>query len=428
MEYDLIIVGGRPAGSSLAARLGARGMKVLVVDRATFPSLPGVPSSPILHPGAMALVDELGVDESTYGHPDARMRSLRIDMAGLFEAVMPMPMAANGRDYTYGIERTSFDNALWENLARYPSVERRTGFTMTDLVREGNRVIGIVGSQKGGPEERLTARGVVGADGRFSLVARKVSAPVEEVADDHTSTVYYCDWEGVLPVHEEHPAGLIHATARGLDILFFAMPNGRWSVNTHARSDRVQVNGDAERYYMDTIRSIPTIWRHLEKAERVSPLIGLKKISNGYRRASGPGWVLTGDALHYKDPVDGQGIYDALLETKLLDGAIALWSSGSRSWEDAMAGYRKAVWEATHSMFLTTVGRLRRELYDEPPLPVMKTMIRWTLTDPEYQECFLRVISRDIPPERMTSKALMARAIARGVARDIGSLVRGRAR
>ena len=40
--YDVIIVGGRPAGASLAARLGAAGLRVLILDRATFPSLPAV--------------------------------------------------------------------------------------------------------------------------------------------------------------------------------------------------------------------------------------------------------------------------------------------------------------------------------------------------------------------------------------------------
>jgi len=151
--------------------------------------------------------------------------------------------------------------------------------------------------------------------------------------------------------------------------------------------------------------------------------VGIKKIGNGYRRASGPGWVLSGDAYHYKDPVDGQGIYDALLETKLLDRALAPWLSGSRSWDDAMATYTREAREATHAMFMTTVGRLKRELYEEPPLPVIKTLLRWTLTDPGYQETFLRVLSRDYPPERLASKRMMGTAVARGIKRDIQGIL-----
>ena len=46
-HYDVIIVGGRPAGSSLAARLGQQGLRTLLVERASCPSLPAA-SSPII--------------------------------------------------------------------------------------------------------------------------------------------------------------------------------------------------------------------------------------------------------------------------------------------------------------------------------------------------------------------------------------------
>lgn len=430
MDYDIVIVGGRPAGASLAARLGARGIKVLVVDRATFPSLPAVPSSPVLYGSAMALLDELGLDESRYATEDSRMRVLEFNMADQFTVHMRVPPLAGGRDYVYGLDRRLFDDALWRHLERYPSVERREDTAVTDVVREDGRVTGIEVGGGDGKKERITARCVVGADGRFSTIARKVGAEVVEERDRHTSTVYYADWAGIQPAHKEHSGGLVYATARGLDVLSFVMPGGRFCVNTHARSDRVRVDGDPERYYHETLRSIPAVQRYLAGAERVSPVVGVKKISNGYRRASGPGWVLVGDAVHYKDPVDGQGIYDALLEAKLLDRALDAWMSGARSWEAAMSTYWREVVDATHPMFVATTTRLERELYQEPPMPVIRTLIRWTLTDAAYQETFLRVLCRDIPPGSLFSRRLMGGVVARGVLRDLQSLagrVRGRA-
>jgi 2-polyprenyl-6-methoxyphenol hydroxylase-like FAD-dependent oxidoreductase len=419
MDYDVIVVGGRPSGAALAARLGKRGKRVLVVDRATFPSRPAVPSSPALHSGAMALLDELGIDEAEYADEHACMRAIHMDLAGIFTAVMRIPPMAAGRDYTRGIERTTFDDVLWRNLGRFPTVERRSGFNVTNIVCRDNRVVGIVGGRKDEPTEEISAGCVIGADGRFSLVARKVGAEVVEDACQHTSTVYFADWAGVKPIADDYKAGLVYVTARGLDVIFFAMPGGRWSINTHARSDRVRIEGDAQRYYMDTLRSIPRIWQYLERAELVSPLSGIKQIGNGYRRSSGLGWALVGDALHYKDPVDGQGIYDALLGAKFLDLALESWHSGSRSWDEAMATYQRDIWTATHPMFLATTARLARELYAEPPLPVIRTLIRWTMTDPAFGECFLRVLGRDWPPEALSSKRLAAGAITRGIRRDI---------
>jgi len=417
-DYDIIIVGGRPAGASLAARLGKRGWRVLVVDRATFPSNPGVPSSPAIHAGAMALIDEIGIDEADYADEHARMRALLLDMAGEFTAHYPVPQLSSGRDYVRGVDRASFDDLLWRHLERFPSVEKIAGFNVTNVVRCANRIVGIVGSRKGEGPREITARCVVGADGRFSFIARKVGADIIEEASKCTSSVYFANWQGVKPLHDEYSVGYVYATVRGLDILFFAMPKGQWSINTHQRSDRVHIDGNPELYYMDTLRSYPRVWQYLERAERVSSLTGIKQIGNGYRRPSGPGWVLVGDALHDKDPADGQGIYDALLTAKFLDLALMRWISEEWSWSAAMEAYRHDVWNATHSMYVVTTTRIERELYSEPPLSVVRSVMRWMMTDPKYAEIFLRVQGRDCPPEWLLSKSLALGAISRGIWRD----------
>jgi 2-polyprenyl-6-methoxyphenol hydroxylase-like FAD-dependent oxidoreductase len=420
-DYDVIIVGGRPAGASLAARLGKRGVRVLIVDRATFPSHPGVPSSPAIHAGTMALLDELGIEQATYDDVHARMRALLIDIAGVFTAKFPVPKLANGRDYVMGIDRAKFDAALWDHLDRFPSVEKRSGFNVTNLAWQGKRVVGIIGATKGETPREITARCIIGADGRYSLIARKAGSEIVEDASTYTSTVYFANWKGVKPLHPDYQVGYVHATARGLDALFFAMPNGEWCINTHARSDRVRIDGNPERYYMDTLRSLPRVWKYLEKAERTSNLMGIKQIGNGYRRPSGPGWVLVGDAVHYKDPADGQGIYDALISAKLLDGALDQWLSEKASWESAMDSYRRELWNETHAMFIVTTTRIKRELYSEPPMPIVRTLMRWMMTDPQYAETFIRVQGRDRPPESLLSNKLAASAVARSIWREITS-------
>src|SRR4026207_1278490 len=71
---------GPAARSPLAARLDRLGARVLVLDRAAFPSLPQVPSSPIIHAGAMRLLDELGIDEAKYGDDHARQTHYLFEM------------------------------------------------------------------------------------------------------------------------------------------------------------------------------------------------------------------------------------------------------------------------------------------------------------------------------------------------------------
>ena len=383
MDFDAIIVGGRPAGASLAARLGARGLKVLVVDRSVFPSLPGVPSSPILFPSGMGALESLGIPEADYANPEAKMRGIAFELGDYFSTRMWMPKMACGRDYFYGLERAAFDELLWKNLERFPTVEVRQGFDVADILKEGGRVIGVVGGAPGsgrGGREEITARCVVGADGRYSLVARRTGAEFCEVCNDHTSTVYFADWEGVTLDEAGDSWAHLYTNARGLDIISFAMPRGRYSINTHARSDKVVIGGDAERYYQETLASQPSFYRHLEGAERVGPVYGIKSIGNAYRQSSGPGWVLCGDAVHHKDAVDAQGIYDALIGTEILSRCLASALSGETAWEEAMADYERELRAATHPMFMSTTGRLKRELYGEPPVAVIKSLIRWRLS------------------------------------------------
>lgn len=424
-EHDVIIVGGRPAGASLAARLGANAVRVLLVERARFPSLPNVPSCPVLYPPAMHLLDELGIDERAYGDASSKSRRFILELGSHFDTQLDM-VEVLGRDYLYGIDRPRFDQALWNNLARYPSVTAIQQFTMTDLVRDDRgRVVGIEGRRDGGELERIHARCVVGADGRFSLVARKAGARVLEDYADRTSTIHYAHWEDVAPYDARGGSVVhIHATGRGADVLFFPMPENRNVICTHLRSDRVNVGGDAEAFYHRKLESFPHVHRRLRGARRVTDVVGIKRVGNRYLQAGGPGWVLTGDALHQKDPVDGQGIYDALIESKLLAEELSSWLSGSGTFEQMLAAYERRVREATYGMFLATMGRLKRELYEEPPEIVMKTVLRWLMTDPEYKRRFLLFLSRAIPPETWLSPSFVRGAILRGALRDARRLLR----
>jgi flavin-dependent dehydrogenase len=419
-DYDVIIVGARVAGASLAARLGARGCKVLLLDRARFPSEPAVPSSPVLYAAGMAELDALEIDATALAEVLQPISQLRLRFADAFETVIPFP-SMWGRDHAYGVDRAGFDELMWRNVARFASVERRLGFAVHDVLRDASgRVVGVRGSERGGEDEAFRAGCVVGADGRFSLVARKVDAEIVEQETRCLSTAYFAAWEGMAPV--QHGVSEIHLYigGRGLDLVSYPVPGNRVLINTHERADRVDIDGDAQAYYDQTLRRVPPIHERLRDAKQVGKVLGVKRIGNGYRRASGPGWVLVGDAVHYKDPADGQGMYDALLGARLLDRALAASLEATRTWEQAMADYERDLYAATHDMYVETTTRLRRELYSEPPPIIIKTLIRWMMTDPVYQERFLQYIGRAIPVKGWNSPRVVAGAVWRGIRRDLG--------
>lgn len=423
-DYDVVIVGGRLAGATLAARLGAQGLHVLVVDKAQFPSAPEVPSCPIMYAGAVALLDEIGFTEDLYEHAATRIHAGVVGFDGMFSARIRVP-ETHGRDYLYGFERERFDEALWNHLARFPTVTRRAGFTVAALLRDGDRVVGIAGASHGEAPEQIRARlAVVGADGRHSLVARKAGAQVIEDRDKYTSTIHFAEWEGLAPATRDGaPVLHIVSTGRGRNVLFFPSRDGRVAVVTHVRSDRALTEGDAQGYYTKQLEALATVRRRLAGARQVGPLLGVRRIANRYRDAGGAGWLLAGDAAHHKDPVDGQGIYDALAGAKHLAELLVAHAAGQLAWDELVARYQVAVRSATHAMFEATMERLERELYSEPPRWLIHTLIRWSLQDPVYQRRFLLVLTRTISPTRWRTPKLLAGVIARGVLRDVRGML-----
>jgi 2-polyprenyl-6-methoxyphenol hydroxylase-like FAD-dependent oxidoreductase len=424
--YDVVIVGGRLAGAALAARLGARGMSVLIVDKAEFPSTPEVPSCPVMHTGTIQLLEELGLPEADYHAAVTPIRTYVVGFDGHFESTFGFPMMY-GRNYAYGLDRARFDHILWEHLARFPTVTRRAGFTVSELVRDdAGRVIGIVGAPRGGDRERHLARlAVVGADGRHSPLARRAGARVIEDRAEQTTTVHYAEWAGLAPVTPDgSPAIHIVATGRGRQVLCFPSRDGQVYVALQVRADRAVTGGDPQAYYLRQLNSLESVRRRLEGARQIGPLVGLRRIANRYREPGGPGWVLVGDALHHKDPLDGQGVYDALVGARLLADLLAEHHDGLTSWEALLARYQRAVMAETRGMFEATLSRLSRELFEEPPELVIRTLARWSLEDPAYQRQFARMLARVIPAERWQTPSLMAGVVARGIGRDLRGLLR----
>ncbi len=424
-DFDVIIVGGRCAGASLAIRLAQQKLKVLVVDRATFPSLPAVASSPVIFESAMKLLDELGMVESDYSLPGSRADHFVLNFVGHFDVIIPVSERLNlKRNYLRGLERNHFDYAMWKKMESLaPYITLRQGFGMTDIFRDSTgKVIGIGGKETNGTQQSFMADLVVGADGRFSITARKVGAKVVEERNSFTTGAYEAQWQGVLPYKKGLSTEVsFYNTARGYSTLFMPMGEGRYYVGAYMRSQDMQ-RGDqsAQDFYINSLKRLPDAWKRLEGAKQITDLEGIRPIENGYREAYGSGWALVGDAFHYKDPIDGQGVYDALIESKLLAEAIRQWQAGKISWEEAGAQYRGKAWAATHPMFNMTTARIQREMHSFPPNFIINTLIRWQLSDPDYQTAFLRALARVGDPADVPTAPSFG-MILRGILRSFSS-------
>lgn len=417
----IIIVGGRPAGASLAAHLGRADIPVVIVERSQFPSYPAV-STPFLLPHAMELLDELGVDENDYARGAPRMDDAVVEIHHYCRARLSLG-ERGGRSYYYALDRSIFDNALWNHLERYPSVTARAGWSAIEIVRgAAGSVVGIrVRERESKREEVIETDCVIGADGRQSFVARTMDAAIIHQRTDLDTHAYYGFWENVADYDESGATcAHIHSSADGWGVVFMPISGGRISIMVQAQSDLFEkASGTHAEIYQRALEERPHVWRRLRDARLVSELSGIKRMGNLFRQHGGDDWALVGDAYHQKDSIDAQGIYDALLGAKLLGEELVAWRRGDKALDVAITDYGARVYADARPMFDATMGRVERETYSTPPPFVAKNILRWLLSNAHYQKRYGKLLVRRHDPSRFMTGGLMLRALASGLWGDI---------
>jgi len=191
--YDAIIIGARCAGSPTGMLLARRGYRVLIVDRAIFPS--DVVSTHVVHPPGVAALARWGLLDRLVATGCPAIHTYAFDFG---------PFTLAGRPGTtefpvgYCPRRTILDKLLVE-AAVEAGAEVREGFTVEALTFDDGRVVGIKGHSKGGSTVEERAAVTIGADGRHSLVAQAVRAP-QYHEKPPLLAAYYSYWSG-LPMH-----------------------------------------------------------------------------------------------------------------------------------------------------------------------------------------------------------------------------------
>jgi flavin-dependent dehydrogenase len=425
IDYDVIIVGGRPAGSTLAARLGMAGLRVLLLERAQMPALPGA-SCPIIYASTMALLDDIGADEAEYARGTPRIRRM-VNAGAELRGAIWLPMVL-GRDYGYAIDRARFDFALWQHALSFPTVTGRLGFSLTDLVCEDGRVVGIVGGEAGQPRETIRARLVIGADGRFSTVARKAGAAQRDTHIENPTSIYYAYWRGAPPYDDQGAAAVAWSPGTGFGFLMMDSADDTVVVAVEGQSALIDPPaGKVEAWYLDLLRSYPVIWERLQHAEMITDVRGMKQIGNLYRQPGGSGWALVGDAYHQKDPIDGQGIYDAVFTAKVLAEVVTAYVTGELTWDEALAQYDETARQETYPMYRSTLQRVQTSLYNESPdwfnRLAVTTWGRWLFEDRLMLEQMGLMLTRQIRPSEMMTAPLVVGALLRGPLRDLSQFL-----
>src|SRR5688572_17064912 len=178
-------------GSPTAMLLARNGYRVLLVDKATFPS--DTMSTHLAHPPAVAALARWGILEQLEATNCPPITRYKFDFGPVTISGTPQP--TDGADRAYCPRRSVLD-ALLVEAAVAAGAELREAFTVEEILVDDGRVTGIRGHAKGGETVTERARVVVGADGKHSLVAKAVQPErYHEVAP--LAPAYYAYWSGL---------------------------------------------------------------------------------------------------------------------------------------------------------------------------------------------------------------------------------------
>jgi len=328
--YDAIIVGARCGGSPTAMLLARRGYRVLVVDKASFPS--DTMSTHYIHQPGIAALQRWGLLRRIQESNCPPINRYAIDFGSLTLRGCPPP--SDGMESGYCPRRTVLDKILVD-AARTAGAEVREKFVVKELLTDKGKVTGIRGSTAGNTPVVEKARIVVGADGLSSRVAKMVEAP-EYFNKPSLECAYYSYWSNL-------PIDGFEIYRRNYRMIFASMTNDGLTCIGVVWSHREfhEYRSDIERNYLKTFDIAPAFAERVRNARRESRFLGTAHVPNFFRKPYGDGWALVGDAGYHKDPTTAGGITDAFRDAELLAEGIDAGLSGRRPLKDALANYEQ---------------------------------------------------------------------------------------
>ncbi len=310
-DWDVIVIGAGPAGSSVATYLAREGHRVLLLERER---LPREHIGESLLPGVLPYLDALGVREQV-----EREGFVRKEGQTFIWGRDRTPWELDFREldahpYAFFVERARFDEIL-ARRAEACGAELREGCAVREIMFDEGRAVGVV-ARIDGRDVTLGARFVVDASGQSALVAR--GAKLRRLVRGLKSVALWSYFRGARRLPGHRAAHIFTVSVPAGWVWCIPLREDRMSVGLVTSAPRPGAAGRAaaDQRYLDTLKATRPVWDLLEGAERVAPISRARDWSYRATRTSGPGIFLCGDAACFVDPILSTGVHLAMTSAR----------------------------------------------------------------------------------------------------------------
>jgi len=320
-EYDAIVIGGGPSGSTAAALLAEYGHKVLLLEREPMPRYHIGES---LIPYTWFTLNRLGLVKQMQQSANPRKYSVQfVSITGkVSQPFYFFQTIKHECSVTWQVVRSEFDKMLLDN-ARDKGAEIRQGINVRDVLMEGSRVVGVRADEVGGARGlEFRARVVVDASGRDSLLSRKFNWKDRDAELNKIAVWSYFKGARRDPGVDEGATTVAYVPNKG----WF------WYIPQHSDIVSVGVVGEPGYLYRDTrnpdeifareVNACSWILDHVKHGVQVEPVRVTGEYSYHSRQIGGDGFCLVGDAFAFLDPLFSTGVFLALKSGEMAADAI----------------------------------------------------------------------------------------------------------
>jgi flavin-dependent dehydrogenase len=313
--YDVVVIGGGPAGTTLATLVQSKGYRCLILERATFPRYHIGES---LIPHTYGILDRLGLLPKLRASNFPVKHSVRfVSPDGKRSTPFYFSETIEGEGArTWQVERSEFDQICLDN-ARQRGVEVRTATSVDHVRFENGRAIGIGARTARADRCEIDSRVVVDASGQATVIGSQLGlrGPVHGL-EKGSLWSYYKGGKRLDGIDAGETT--IFTLSRGGWFWYIPLPNDIVSVGIVDDPRQLFTRGvDREQAFLREIRACRPLRERLVDAERVDSIRGSRRLAYVNRQTCGDGWLMLGDARAFLDPIYSSGLYLALASAEL---------------------------------------------------------------------------------------------------------------